>query len=603
MRRTLRGLGAVALVAGLLGPATAGASSHTVVYTYAEVSDGVKIAVSVSFPPGVSPSDTSHSWPALFAMDGYAGGAGSINPANFGNNYIGVYASIRGTGCSGGKFDLFDRRHALDGYEIITDWIPARGWSNGDVGIVGHSYPGLTGFMVAATDPPNLKAIAISGLIDDLYRGIVYPGGVPNFGFPAVWTVGYRPASELSGNAGRYSQADPICLANIATRPPRDVLDDPVLQGATSTTDDAWWASRSLYTYLRGITKPIHLTQQYQDEQTGPRGGHVLFQRIQGVPKRLVLTNGFHSTTAVASADRRAWLDCYVRGVCVGDIADPTKRVRLHFETTSAASPNPAWTTSDWPAPETDWRRYHFRANGSLTTAAPTAGEGTGTSYVSTTEGRHTLPTGGNLFLPGTQAGQVTFANGPDQARFTLDFGGPTAIAGPMTISLWATSTATDTDFFVDVLDLETATGDIQYLQRGMLRASHRGLNVGLSDRVVGGPLGGAIYRPWHPHTSPTNILPLEPVRYEVEVFPVGHVFRAGHKMIVQLHAPPVLDPLSIYAWVSGQPTALNTILHDPANGHTSSILVPVLPVMPSIATTAPPCGAQIGVPCFRPVA
>ena len=71
-----------------------------------------------------------------------------------------------------------------------------------------------------------------------------------------------------------------------------------------------WWASHSLITYIRGIRVPIHIDQQYQDEQTGPRGGVVLWQRIPaGVPKRLVLTNGVHATNDIAHPDRVAWLD------------------------------------------------------------------------------------------------------------------------------------------------------------------------------------------------------------------------------------------------------------------------------------------------------
>ena len=48
-----------------------------------------------------------------------------------------VHASVRGTGCSSGEFDLFSWRSALDGKEIIDNWIPNQPWSNGAVGILG----------------------------------------------------------------------------------------------------------------------------------------------------------------------------------------------------------------------------------------------------------------------------------------------------------------------------------------------------------------------------------------------------------------------------------------------------------------------------------
>lgn len=600
MRRTTRLARAAAALAALAGALAVPGAARAADFTYVTMSDGIKIAVSISYPPAFSPSDVG-AWPVLLQMDGYGGGGATISPGAYGNNYVTVYASIRGTGCSGGRFDLFDRRHALDGHEIIESFIVKQTWSNQKVGIIGHSYPGLTGWMVASTDPPHLSAVAISGLIDDLYRGIVYPGGVPNYGFPAVWTGAYRPAFETAGNAGRYASetlgGDPTCAANIAGRPARDVFDDPIVQGATSTTDETWWQVRSTVTWIKGITKPIHLTQQYQDEQTGPRGGHVLFQRIPaGVPKRLVVTNGVHSTTAVAGADRVRWLDCWIRGACVGDIADPAKRVRLHFETKGSSSFNAPYISSDWPLPETAWTRYYLDGAGTLTTAKPVA-EST-RSYVSSTIGRHMTADAGMGFGD-NGLGRATFGSGPDELSYTLDFGAPTAIAGPIVLTLHASSTAPDTDFFVDLLDVDIATGAVSYLQRGMLRASHRAVDSLRSDYVTSGAEAGALYRPHRPHTNPTLVVPGAIERYDVEVFPLGHVFRAGHRLVVKVHAPPALDPLSIYAWVSGQPPALNTVFHGGLRA--SSLLLPVMPVLPPVWAAAPGCGDLVGVPCFVP--
>lgn len=614
----MKRLSSLAVIAALVGTSftlsggEAGATPAP--WTYFTMSDGTKIAAAVRTPAGCTPAGPC---PVLFRMDGYdAGGSAGIDPAAYGNNYITVHASIRGTGCSGGVFNLFDRRHAEDGYEIITSDLPALPGSNGDVGITGHSYPGLTGWLVASTNPPNLKAIAISGLIDDLYRGIVYPGGLPNYGFPAIWTGVIRPGFELAGNAGRYiaetASGDPTCAANIATRAAHvteltnSVLQNPILNGGTSIEDGDWWRSHSTLTWINGIQKPIHITQQYQDEQTGPRGGHVLFERIPaGVPKRLVLTNGVHGTTSVGQADRVKWLDCYVRGVCVGDIADASKRVRLHFETSSAGV-NAPYTAGDWPLPSTgatpdaSWTRYYLHPDGTLDTTGG-AGEAS-SSYVSTTAGRQITGDLGNPngLVPNQveqTLGQATFVDGPDQLRYaTAAFATNTAIAGPINLTLRASSTAVNTDFFVDVLDLDTTTGEVLYLQRGMQRASHREINLH-PTRTDYTP-GGDIYRAWHPHTNTTTKLltPTLPETFEIEVFPVGHVFRAGHKLVIQVHAPPPSDPLSTYAWVSGMPPAVNTVFHSGA----SSLLVPVITSVPPIGAE-PACGAMTGVPCFTP--
>lgn len=614
-----RGLFVLALLAATLTPTASHAATQ--VRTYATMSDGVKIALCVNFPASVPTTSTAHDTPALFVMDGYDGGAGCYATSSWGREqYVTVHASIRGTGCSGGAFDLFDRRMAFDGKEIIDNWIPSQGWSNGKVGIIGHSYPGLTGFLVATTQPTHLVAMAVSGLIDDLYRGIVYPGGVPNYGFPAVWTGAYRPASELSGNAGRYQSettgGDPTCAANIATRPPAPPLDNPVANGV-AVTDSQWFASHSLITYEPAINVPTHLTQQYQDEQTGPRGGHVLWEKLPaGLPKRLQLTNGVHGTNSIANTDKNDWLDCWilydgVAGLATPDgrescaatmdpgyaVTDPARRVQVHFETGSGVVNKPV-VGQNWPLEQTNWTRYFFRDNGTLSSTPGGPGE-KDTSYVSPPDGRQTAADGGGLNPAGGQAGNATYVAGPDEATYTLSFEHETALAGPILATVQATSTAVDTDFFVDLIDVD-ASGNMQYLQRGMQRASHRAVDFVHSDYIAGQPRTAEnLYRVYEPHTTLLPVTPGAPTTYYIEMFPVGHVVRTGHKLLVKIHTPPPVDPLSIYAWISAQPPAINTIIQ--SNG-ASSLLLPILPEPPPLGA-APACGAQAGVPCFKPIA
>jgi len=568
-------------------------------HTYVTMSDGVQIAIAVNYPPGFSPDDEG-LWGTLFEMDGYAGGGGAHNPASFGNNYVTVHASIRGTGCSGGRFDLFDRRHAYDGYEIIENWIVKQPWSNGKVAIDGYSYPGLTGWMVASTNPPHLTVITLGGLIDDLYRGIVHLGGVPNYGFPAVWTGAYRPASEALGNSGRYqsetTSGDPTCAANIATRPPRNAVEDPIIRGGTELQDGPWWHYRSTISWINGITKPIHLTQHYQDEQTGPRGGWVLWENIRSeVPKRLVATNGRHGRSPQESADRRAWIDCWMLHDGDADacdairpgLLDPDRQVQIYFETQGSAQPA-ALESSDFPLPETAWTEFFLRADGTATTGTPAADEAA-RAYVSNSRGRQP-----------SVVNEVTASSGPDELSYRVSFDEPTALAGPMTATLFASATAPDTDFMITLIDV-WPTGEHEYLQRGFLRASYREVDPVRSDRIAGGPYAGRIYRPHRPHTDRDVLIPGEPTEMLVEIFPVGHVFREGHELLVKISSPGVSDPISdIYAYPADQFASVNTIFSDAARP--SSILLPLLSSLPPISTTAPACGAQSGVRCTTPL-
>src|SRR5205807_4253411 len=150
--------------------------------------------------------------------------------------------------------------------------------------------------------------------------------------------------------------------------------------------------------------------------------------------------------------------------------------------------------------------------------------------------------------------GPIVSSSGPDESSYTLDFHHPTALAGPIAVSLWATSTAPDTDFFVQLIDVDSK-GQYQYLQRGLLRASFRAVDEFHSDRVPSGPHAGEVYRPYHPFTNAALLLPPgQPNQYQIEVFTLGHLFRAGHKLLVKVSAPPFADEL--YAYASDQPPA-----------------------------------------------
>ncbi len=143
-----------ALFAGVVAmpsPAPAAAPTH-----YVEMADGTLIAVNVQFPFGASPVG---GWPTIIQIDGYGGAPIAMNAdsARYGNGkYVTVHMSLRGTGCSGGQFDLFDRRSSEDGRQVI-EWIAGQPWSNGKVAIWGHSYSGLTGWLVASTKPPSSR--------------------------------------------------------------------------------------------------------------------------------------------------------------------------------------------------------------------------------------------------------------------------------------------------------------------------------------------------------------------------------------------------------------------------------------------------------------
>jgi hypothetical protein len=156
---------------------------------------------------GYSPSDPDEPQPStlLANLMGFA--------------VVGV--NMRGSGCSGGVFDVFSPAQAADGYDVV-ETVARQPWVlHGRPGMVGLSYPGISQLYVAATRPPHLAAIAPMSVIDDLWRQ-QWPGGVYNSGFTRAWLAmrddarragrpGIRPASTRRRIAreGQQCQSEP----------------------------------------------------------------------------------------------------------------------------------------------------------------------------------------------------------------------------------------------------------------------------------------------------------------------------------------------------------------------------------------------------------
>ena len=545
-------------------------------YTFATMSDDVKIALAVGYPRGFDPADT-RQWPTIFRTSGYPGTAVPASPAEYGDRYVTVQASIRGTGASGGTLGPWEPRTWQDGYEIIEDWIVQQPWSNGKVGIHGFSWPGLLGFLTASTRPPSLKAVCVGGLIDDLYHGICYPGGVRNSGFPVDWINNFHRADGVFGSdaAARLARRidDASFKAIVDARPPRDLTQDSLWLLLHQPLDGPRWRETSLNTYAERIRAPILITHAWQDEQTGPTGWQ-LWKRIPAeVPKRLVVGHGNHGTCPEPASGVNAWFAHWLLDVPDELTADPARRVECYFESRGGASRpvarNAPLLAADFPLPQTRWTRYHLRTGGRLTTQPADANERSSQYTV-----LHSQP-----------AGQE------QQLRYLLEFDEATAICGPAVLTLWAELSTVDTDFFVLLAD-QGPNGSLYGLQRGLLRASHRTLDAEASD-YADSDGQRVLIRPQHRHDVLEPVMPYKPIEYQIEIFAVGHVFRPGHKLALIITRPPAEDPIGVtrsgaasYRYASNPPPGTVKIFQDV--NHPSSLLLPLLPELPPLAAPVP---------------
>ncbi|MEI6453811.1 MAG: CocE/NonD family hydrolase, partial [Actinomycetes bacterium] len=291
---------------------------------YITMRDGVKIAATVRLPFGET-TTTGKQFPTLVEYSGYA----TAGPKSLADALVcGVVASlcngrpipngsdpllpsqatavgaivaptigfatvsvqIRGSGCSGGAFDLFGYPTDYDGYDAI-ETISHQAWVSNphSIGMVGISYSGISQLEVAGTQPPDLGAIAPLSPTDDLYS-TGYPGGIYNNGFAAGWIaerindakavtatngvvvdgVGQPwTYAEIKAERDASSGRSSACLSNQTLHDQAQSL--ATLVGPSLNRDPALFDRRSPRVWAANIHIPVYLVGSLQDEQTGPQ--------------------------------------------------------------------------------------------------------------------------------------------------------------------------------------------------------------------------------------------------------------------------------------------------------------------------------------------
>lgn len=157
--------------------------------TLVAMRDGVELAVDIVRPAG------GERVPAILNFGPYhkdgRGGRTSVDSVHrffAGQGYAGVTADLRGLGNSGGVSPgAFAPGEGQDGHDLV-EWIARQPWCDGNVGMWGVSYAGITALSTAATQPAHLRAIVPIHASSDLHRGVVSLGGTRSgFWMRADW--------------------------------------------------------------------------------------------------------------------------------------------------------------------------------------------------------------------------------------------------------------------------------------------------------------------------------------------------------------------------------------------------------------------------------
>jgi predicted acyl esterase len=602
---------------------------------YLETRDGTTLAATVRLPGPIEDGP----YPTVIEYSGY-------DPANPDDpepstliggvlGYATVGVNLRGTGCSGGAFDAFEQLQALDGYDVV-ETVAAQPWVEfGTVGMVGISYPGIMQLYTAGTQPPHLAAISPLSVIDDIYRATLYPGGILNTGFASTWAAERQADAEPGGQPWaqkRIDEGDETCAANQALRGQNHVLADDIEANAFYEPGKRADAITP-YQFVDRIDVPVFLAGAWQDEQTG---GHFpdMLDRFTSAPiVRFTMTNGTHSDSLGPALITRLgeFLDLYVaqrtpevpEGVRslapvlyaslmgVGGVELPPDRfrgmdyeqakqafeqepaVRILFENGGGQQPGapvPVFEASfaEWPPPETEATTWYFGPDGTLTDAKPTAADGADRYEPDPSSRPETSLPGESVEAAWTAQPPYTWEPLPDGTAVSYvsePLTADTTMVGTGSVDLWVQSTAKDTDLQATLTEVRPDGKEV-YVQNGLLRASHRAIDPEGSSRLL----------PRHTHTE-ADAKPLPAGKYSlarVEMFPFGHVFRAGSRLRITVEAPGGDRPRWRFGTLDTDGVT-NTIARSVA--HPSRVVLPVVTGV-EVPSGSPACGALRGQPC-----
>ena len=595
--RLIRGC-LLTVVVALLLPAAAQAATPTVdTWGYLRTRDGTMLRYDLLRPAALA----GQRLPVLINYEGYAAGTdatdnglSTYSDRLMSRGYALLGVSVRGTGCSQGQFDPFDHTMGEDGYDAV-EWAAQQPWSNGNVGMIGVSFGGITQLLTAGQQPPHLKAIAASSATSDLYRDVAYPGGILEYDFTFAWTGIQKEGGTEELLTVAAKQGDAQCAANYAqheaANDTQHLIPKLVLEHPYTSDENYLWEQRKPENAIPHIEVPALVFNQWQDEQLPARiwDDYSLFPNQDQL--WVNVSNGNHGRDYYNSQTEQEtldFLDHFVRGV-PNSFLSTVPHVAIWMESkiqdASGDENIPSWSI-DLPAlPHPTPKPLFFGTGGSLTDGPP-AGHEAGDRYAYPMQSADVLEPGPEE--NGMSMGQFTFkapvAPGGSVAYTTPPLAHDLVVAGPASLNLWLRSTATDTDLQATVTEVRP-DGQEEYVQRGWLRASHRKLD----------PTRTTVLRPYQTNTrqDARPLVPGRPTYMRMEIFPFAQAFRAGSRIRVYIEAPtghtgffgfdPVPDP------------GVNTVLHDRA--HPSRLVLGVLDGQ-TAHTPLPACDTVRNQPC-----
>jgi len=541
--------------------------------------DGVKLFTSVYEPKDAS---AEHTYPILLDRTPY-----SVSPygedqyktligpsEQFAHSkYIIVYQDVRGRAMSEGEFvDMRpyntnkktnkDVDETSDTWDSV-DWLVRNiAFNNGKVGIWGISYPGFYTALGMVDAHPAVKAVSPQAPIADWFlgddfhhNGALYLPHMFNFmisfGQPRQGPSERRTFREFDhGTPDGYKfflGVEPLSNIDEKYYHKRVAWWEDVLQHPNY---DEWWKARSTPQFLRNI-KPAVLTvggwfdaedlwgalHTYEAaNRQSPEGDvrlvmgpwcHGCWARTEGDHLGNVWFNGEQSEFYQAKIEF-PFFEHYLKGA--PDAGLPKAYV---FETGSDV-----WRRYDaWPPNEAKAAALYLGANGELSFEVP-KGQGGFDEYISdpakpvpyitqTAIGMTREHMTDDQRLAGRRTDVLVYQTRPLEEDVTL--------AGPLKPELWVSTSGTDSDFVVKLIDVYPDDyPDIEGNPKDVRMADY--------EQLVRGELFRGRFR--NSYEKPEAFTPNEPTRVAYAMPDVNHTFRRGHRIMIQVQSTwfPLVD-------------------------------------------------------------
>jgi putative CocE/NonD family hydrolase len=519
------------------------------------------------------------------------------------DGYIFVSQDIRGRFGSGGDFVLLrpprnpnDPKatdESTDAFDTIDWLVKNMPGNNGKVGVLGASYPGLLAALAGVGAHPAIKAISPQAPVADVWMGddffhqgafrqtqglvatILFETDPKGFTFLAI------PEYDQYDFYLKFPTLDSLASATGASRLPTwiDFTRHPAWDG--------FWQTRALASVLTHPTVPMLFVGGWWDQEDilGPQLTYGTLEKNDTKHwNHIVLGPWDHVGWARPGGDSlgpirmgsntadwyranvlRPWFAWYLHGKGDGNFPEAWA-----FETGENQ-----WHTFDaWPPKNAEPRKLYLRANGKLSFDPPPAGSASYDSYISDPARPVPYvprPDDGNGWDTWLVQSQRFVDNRPDVATWVSDpLTEDLTIAGDVTARLFASTTGTDADWVVKLIDV--------YPDSVADRPTMGGYQLIVNADIMRG-------RYWKGFTTVTPIPANTVTPFTVDLHQQLYRFRKGHRIMAQVQStwfplydrnPQTFVPNIFNAKPSDFRAATHRIWHTPR--YPSHLAVSVLP-------------------------